>query len=259
MLALTSLLLGAGLGFNPPEPEPNEPPEHALRLVASEPEPAPIEFAEPPPAEAAPPDAIAVTVEPPAPIVEPTPYLPPGPVMVDSKRPGPGTGRIALGSVSMAASSVLAITALAGPGWLDLDRREAIIAGGVAVPLALAGFGMIVSGSKSARRYEDWASRNQLSPPESGNGMLVVGALMTVGFAGTAAYGAQWALTNPNPQRGNWAPAVVSGSASAIGMVLLGAGMLKRSKYASWERSAYVLPGPMALERGAGVAISGRF
>jgi hypothetical protein len=58
--------------------------------------------------------------------------------MADSKRPGPGTGRIALGSMSVAASSVLAITALAGPGWLDLSRRESIIAGGLAIPLATA-------------------------------------------------------------------------------------------------------------------------
>jgi hypothetical protein len=40
--------------------------------------------------------------------------------------------------MSVAASSVLAITALAGPGWLDLSRRESIIAGGLAIPLATA-------------------------------------------------------------------------------------------------------------------------
>lgn len=253
-----SLLLAAGLAFIPPEPESPEPSEHAYRIVerAPEPEPEPIEFAEPPPAEA---PSQAIAVDPPAPVVEPAPYVPPGPPTVDTKRPGPGTGRLALGSVSLAASSVLAITALAGPGWLELGRSDSIIAGGVAIPLAAAGFGLIASGNKAARRYDDWTSHNLLSPPHSGNGMLVVGALMTVGFASATAVGTQWALDAPQTRRGVWVPAVASGGATAIGMLLLTAGMLRRSKYASWERSAYVVPGPLALERGGGVGISGRF
>lgn len=265
MLELTSLLLGAGLLFAIP-PAEFESSEQPLRIAAPAPEaqpqpapapePAPIEFAQPPP-EAEPEAPIAV--EPPPPSFDSAPALSPAPLMVDSKRPGPGTGRIALGSVSVAASSVLAITALAGPGWLDLGRRESIIAGGVAVPLAVAGFGLIVSGTKSARRYQDWSARNQLDPPESGNGMLVLGAVTTLGFVSATALGTQWALTNPDSSRGTWAPAIVSGTASVIGMGILVGGMLRRSKYATWERSAYVMPGPMALEHGGGVAVVGRF
>jgi hypothetical protein len=246
MLDLNVVLLSCGLMLSPPTLDETPPPEqHALRIVELEPEaePEPIEFVAEPP---------APTLEPAAPPFE-------SPRVVDSKRPAPGTGLIALGSMSLVASSGLMLTALAGPGWLDLDRRDAAIAGGLALPLVLGGVLMVVGGTKSARRFESWSSRNQLSPPESGNGFLVIGTATTLGFAGVAAYATQWALTKPVHQRGDWAPTVVAGSATVVGMLLLTAGMLRRSKFASWQQHAYALPGAMALERGGGVSLVGRF
>jgi hypothetical protein len=239
-----SALLSCSLMLSPPTLDPTtEPDEHVLRIVELEPEtePEPIELAEPPP-----------------PTLEPAP-APMSPHVVDSKRPAPGTGLIALGSLGLVASSGLILTALAGPGWLDLDRRDAALAGGLSIPLAIGGVLMVVGGTKSARHFDNWSSRNQLSPPESGNGFLVIGAATTLGFAGAAAFATQWALTKPVQQRGDWAPTVVAGSATVIGMLLLTTGMLRRSQFASWQQHAYALPGTMALERGGGVSISGRF
>jgi hypothetical protein len=244
MLDLNIALLSCGLMLGPPTLAPTpEPNDHALRIVGPEAEPEPIEFA----------------VEPPPPRLEPVPAPPPSPPMIDSKRPAPGTGLLALGSMTLVASSGLIATAMAGPGWLDLDRREAAIAGGLAIPLALSGVLMVVGGTKSMRRFQDWSSRNQLSPPESGNGLIVIGASTTLAFAGAAAFATQWALTKPNHERGDWAPTVVAGSATLVGALLLTAGMLRRSKFASWQQHAYAMPGAMALEHGGGVSVAGRF
>jgi hypothetical protein len=58
---------------------------------------------------------------------------------------------------------------------------------------------------------------------------------------------------------GDWAPTVVAGSATVIGMLLLSAGMLERCKFEIWEQHAYALPGAMALEHGGGISVAGRF
>jgi hypothetical protein len=223
------------------EPAPNAEPEQAQ--------------AGPEPAE---PESIEFATEPPPPTLEPEPEPPTSLRMVDSKRPAAGTGLIALGSLGLVASAGLVMTAMAGPGWLDLDHREAVIAGGLSIPAALTGVAIIVSGHKAARRFREWSSRNDLSPPKSGNGLIVIGTVTTLGFAGTAAYASQLALTQPT-RRGNWAPTVIAGSATVVGMVLLTTGMLRRSKFATWERHAYALPGAMAFEHGGGVSVSGRF
>jgi hypothetical protein len=90
--------------------------------------------------------------------------------------------------MSLVASAGLIAGAMAGPGWLGLERRDAAIAGGIAIPLALGGVLMVVGGSKSARRFQSWSSHNQLSPPDTGNGLLVIGAFTTLGFAGATAF-----------------------------------------------------------------------
>jgi hypothetical protein len=242
-----SALLSCGLMLSPPTLDPSpEPTEHALRILELEPESEPK------------PESIEFAVEPPPPTLEPAPALP-SPRIVDGKRPAPGTGLLALGSVGLVASAGLIAGAMVGPGWLDLDRRDAAIAGGLAIPLALGGVLMVVGGSKSARRFQNWSSHNHFSPPDSGNGILVIGAVTTLGFAGATAGATQWALNKPVQQRGDWAPTVVAGSATVIAMLLLTAGMLRRSKFASWEQHAYALPGAMALEHGGGVSVAGRF
>jgi hypothetical protein len=264
-----SVLLGFGLVLTPPAFDPTaapEPSENVLRIVEPEAddEPALAPEAEPetqpsPASEPSDAEPIELAVEPPAPTLEPEPAPLASVRMIDSKRPAPGTGLIALGSMGLVASSGLIVTALAGPGWLGLDRQHAAIAGGLSIPLAMTGVALVAVGDKSARRFRNWSSNNQLSPPESGNGLLVIGAFTTLGFAGTAAYASQWALTKPNPQRVDWIPTAVAGGATLVGMLLLTTGMLKRSKFASWERQAYALPGAMALEHGGGVSVAGRF
>lgn len=243
-----SVLLGLGLVLSPPAFDPTPSPvstEHVLQIVE-------------PDAEAEP-ESIELAVEPPPPTLEPEPTPPSTVRTIDGKRPVPGTGALALGSMSLVASSGLIVAAMAGPGWFDLGRREAVAAGALAVPLALGGVAMVAVGHKNARRLRDWSSRNELSPPQTGNGLIVLGAFTTLGFAGTAAYATQWALTKSTHQTGDWAPTAIAGGATLVGMLLLTAGMLRRSKFASWEQHAYAMPGAMALEHGGGVSVAGRF
>lgn len=259
-----SVLLGFGLVLTPPAFDPvaaPEPTEHVLRIVEAEPQ-VPTEPPDLGP-EAAPEqteaEPIELAVEPPPPTLEPEPAPLPSVRMIDGKRPAAGTGLIALGSMSLAASAGLLITAMTGPGWIGLDRAEAGIAGGLSIPLALGGVALVVAGHKSARRFRNWSSHNQLSPPETGNGLIVAGAFTTLAFAGTAAYATQWALTKPDLRRVDWLPTAAAGGATLVGMLLLTTGMLKRSKFASWEQHAYAMPGAMALEHGGGVSVAGRF
>ncbi|MFO7564755.1 MAG: hypothetical protein R6X02_19075 [Enhygromyxa sp.] len=240
------------------------------RALAGEPQ-APargFEFAEPPP-EASPgeePSDRALRIRADEPIA-PTPTLteppvPPAPPpvrYVDSRRPLPGTGLIVLGAFGMGASGVMMITAMTGPGWIDLDRRRAAIIGGLSLPVGLASMGMVLGGSRANDRYVKWAKRNAITPPRSGNGVVVVGAAVTmIGVAGIAG-GVQTAVTDPTPSRGNWAVVGISGGITAFGLAILGSGLNLRSKFAAWERGAALQPGMMTLRGGGGLTLSGRF
>src|SRR5690606_14413390 len=114
-------------------------------------------FAEPPPPQ---PEGVdessgqplrIVADEPPAPALElePAPAYQPAPEIrtVDSPRPRPGTGLIALGAIGMGASAAMMITGLAGPGWANLERQQAAIIGGMSLPIGLASMAMVVGGS----------------------------------------------------------------------------------------------------------------
>jgi hypothetical protein len=238
-----ALALGVGLApleqaFASPPEQLEAPRTEPLRIVTEE----PITFAEPP-----------------APVIEPEPAPLPSIPTVDSRRPMSGTGLITFGAVGMGVSAALVITALAGPGWADLSRRDAAILGGLSLPVGLAATGMVAAGTKAHRRYKLWTERNAISPPPIGNAALVAGATVTV--AGLAGLGVatQLAITDPHPSRGDWAVVGLSGAITAIGLVVLVNGMLTRSKFAQWERAAYLQPGTMALRGGAGLSISGRF
>ena len=234
----------------PVEPEVPEVPDEGAQEPASE-------WSESTPA--------IVLVEPPAAVEPPVAASPvpsatrAEPRMVDGRRPKTGAGLIALGAMGMAGSSVLVLTALSGPGWLGLERDRAVLAGGLAVPVGLISAGLLAGGAKAAKRYGKWAGRNQLHPPESGNGMLVAGALITGGMLGVTAYTTQQNLIDPSPSRGAWVSTALAGSASLVGAVVFVAGGVRRSKFAAWERSAYLRPGTMALRGGAGLSVSGRF
>lgn len=229
----------SGFAEPPPELEPaplEDPQSEPLRIVAEDP----------------------ITVaEPPAPVIEPAPA--PTIASVDSRRPRPGTGLIALGALSMGASAALVITALAGPGWADLSRRDAAILGGLSLPSGMAGAALVGVGVKANRRYANWADRNSLTPPATGNGILISGAAVTIAGLGATAVATQRAITDSSPSRADWALVGVSGVIAAVGLVVLCNGMLTRSKFAAWERAAYLQPGTMALRGGAGLSLSGKF
>lgn len=228
-----------GFAEPPPTPEPEELPSEALRIVAEE----PITLAEPP----------APVIEPP-PVIEPTPMT----RSVDARRPLVGTGLIVFGAIGMGTSALMMITAMAGPGWVDLDKREAAIVGGLALPVGLASMGLVLGGTRANNKYVRWAERNRLAPPSPGNGLLVGGAAMTL--AGTVGIGGgvQLAITDPTPSRGNWAIVGVSGVITLLGLVITTNGMIARSRFAVWERNN-LQPGTMALRGGAGLTLSGRF
>lgn len=220
-----------------------EPEGQALRIVAE-----PPVVAEPPP---------ITLAEPPAPVIEPAPV--PAIPSIDSPRPRPGTGLVALGALSLAGSATLVIAGLAGPGWLDVSRRDAAIMGGLSLPAALMGSTLVITGAQVNRRYKQWADRNAVTPPRIGNGLIVTGAAVTsVGVAGLG-LSVQRAIVDNNPTLGDWALVGVSGAVSTIGMAILINGMLTRSKFAAWESAAYLQPGTMALRGGAGLSLSGRF
>lgn len=239
----------SGFAVAPPAPEP-APEGQALRIlpeqpIAEQPITEPITFADPP-----------------APVVEPQPEAPPPtPTIrtVDSRRPRPGTGLIALGALGMGLSASMVIGAMAGPGWADVGQREAAIVGGLSLPVGLIGTTMVITGAQVNRRYTQWADRNAVYPPRTGNGLIVAGASVTI--AGLAALGVstQRAITNVSPDRGDWALVGISGAVATMGMVVLVNGMLTRSKFVAWERAAYLQPGTMALRGGAGLSFSGRF
>ncbi|HLT36513.1 MAG TPA: hypothetical protein VK034_09505, partial [Enhygromyxa sp.] len=212
-------------------------------------------FAEPPPPQ---PEGVdessgqplrIVADEPPAPALElePAPAYQPAPEIrtVDSPRPRPGTGLIALGAIGMGASAAMMITGLAGPGWANLERQQAAIIGGMSLPIGLASMAMVVGGSRVNRKYQSWADRNAITPPSPGNGILVGGAVVTaLGVAGLGG-GIQLAITDPTPSRSNWALVAGAGAVTAIGLAVLCSGMITRSKFAAWERKAQLVPGTM--------------
>lgn len=159
----------------------------------------------------------------------------------------------------MGLSAAMVIGAMAGPGWADIRQRDAAIVGGLSLPVGLIGTTMVITGAKVNRRYNQWADRNQISPPRTGNGIIVGGAAVTVvGLAGLGV-STQRAITNPDRERSDWILVGISGAVSTIGIVVLVNGMLTRSKFVAWERAAYLTPGTMALRGGAGLSLSGRF
>ncbi len=244
----------------PPEPDQDQPlriateAQHEAQHEAqpeAQPAPEPIVVVEPPP------EPIALAVAP-APIYTPEP-TPASPLRVDGRRPKPGTGLIALGALGLGMSAAMQLTALAGPGWGELERRDAAILAGLSLPVALASSGMLIGGTKAHRKYERWADRNGVHPPKPGNGMILVGSAVSVVGIGTMGLTIQHAVTDPTPTRGNWAAVGVTGLLVGVGIALTTGGMVTRSKFAAWERSGYLSPGPLALERGGGLSLSGRF
>jgi hypothetical protein len=182
-----------------------------------------------------------------------------GPPIVDAKRPNSGVGLITLGSMGLVASIAMSVTALAGPGWFDVEREHAMITGGASIPLALVSTGMLVGGARANKRYRSWTSRNLLNPPRTGTGMLIGGAAMTVAFAVPTVYATQSLMNRSNVEIGGWMPTVMLGSLTLAGVVVIAGGMLRRSKFTTWERTGYIMPGTMAVKGGGGVSLSGRF
>lgn len=67
------------------------------------------------------------------------------------------------------------------------------------------------------------------------------------------------AITDTTPHRSDWVLVGFAGALTTVGVVVLCKGMFTRSKYAAWERSPHLQPGPLALRGGAGLSLAGRF
>jgi hypothetical protein len=118
---------------------------------------------------------------------------------------------------------------------------------------------MIAGGAKANKRYRSWVSRNHLSPPKTGTGMLIGGAAMTAGFGVSTVYLSQDLMNRSRTRIGEWVPVGMLSAGTLAGVVVIAGGMLRRSKFSTWERTGGVTPGTMALKGGGGLTLSGRF
>ncbi len=113
---------------------------------------------------------------------------------------------------------------------------------------------LLYTGTRSRRRYREWAHRNRLSPPKPGNGMLVGGgilagsAILDIGIAAGLGTGTPLSYTLDGLQLG-------------VGAVLLAIGGVRRARYGRWltKRGLTWTPNLAPARRGATAGISGRF
>ncbi|WP_146658140.1 hypothetical protein [Enhygromyxa salina] len=182
-----------------------------------------------------------------------------GPRVVDSKRPHSGSGLIALGTLGVAGSLAMAVAGMAGPGWFEVDRKQALAIGLSSLPVGLFSATMLADGARANKKYRNWVSRNQLQPPNTGTGMMIGGAVAAVTFAVPTVITAQTVIRQSDQDIEEWIPTALLGSFSLAGVALLAGGMFRRSQFTIWERTGYLMPGTMALKGGGGLSISGRF
>lgn len=233
----------------------------ALPALASPPEPAP-----------APTEALRI-VEGPAPapdpapaIVVPTPVVEPAPLACETatpryigKRPAVGTGLLVGGAAGLVLASVMAVIATVGRNEAGLTSKQSIPIGLIAVPVAGLGVAAMISGIKANEKYRRWVSENGLDAPASGNGMLVAGVVLGSVGAMSMGFAIDHNRRVANPDTGDRVMTGVSATTLAAGVMLLGGGVIQRSRFSAWEGIGYVRPGFYAGREGGGLAISGRF
>ncbi|MEM6993759.1 MAG: hypothetical protein AAF721_24810 [Myxococcota bacterium] len=223
------------------------------------------------PAPAAEPVPVAVTPE--APVeAEPSPAPPPHfgeinleavPARVDGPRPYPGTGQIVgggilvgTGALNMLGGALLLAARDGAPSpeardLADTAGKAGLIVGSIYV---VGGGVLLFTGTRSRRRYREWAARNHLSPPKSGNGMLVGGSILAGSAALDIAIAAGLGTGTPLSY-------TLDGLQLGAGVVLLAIGGVRRSKYSRWltKRDISWAPTLAPHRRGATAGITGRF
>lgn len=226
--------------------DPAGPSGEALRIVEGPaPAPAPVVATEP---------AVAV----PAPVIEPAPVDPATPRYI-SKRPSVGTGLMVAGAAGLALASVMAVIATVGRDEAGLTSKQTIPIGVSVVPVAGLGVASMIAGIKANQKYTRWVSDHGLDAPASGNGMLVAGVVLSSVGALSLGFSIDHNRRVSNPDLGDRLMTGLSATSLAGGVMLLGGGVIQRSRFAAWEGIGYVRPGFYAGREGGGLAISGRF
>jgi hypothetical protein len=209
--------------------------------------------------------ALAPAPAPEAAIVVPTPVVEAPPVVCDTaartigKRPSVGTGLMVGGAAGLALASVMAVIATVGRNEAGLTSKQTIPIGLTAVPVAGLGVAAMIAGIKANQKYTRWESDNGLDAPASGNGMLVAGVVLSSVGAVSMGFAIDHNRGVANPDTGDRAMTGVSAATLAAGVMLLGGGVIQRSRFSAWEGIGYVRPGFYAGREGGGLAISGRF
>jgi hypothetical protein len=245
----------------PPETAPPPAPtEVAVLVLPAEPAGEAFRIVEgplPAPAPAPMPEATVVV---PTPVVDPAPVACPTPVARSiGKRPAVGTGLMVAGAGGLAWATVMVVLATIGRNEAGLDSKQTIPIGLTAIPIAGLGAAAMVAGIKTNQKYNRWVDENGLDAPAPGNGMLVAGVMLSSVGAITMGFAIDHNRRIANPDMGDRALTGVSAATLASGVMLLGGGVIQRSRFSAWEGVGYIRPGFYAGREGGGVAISGRF
>lgn len=233
-----------------PEPTPTLEPTPAPEISPA-PEASPVPTAE---SGAAEPSARA-------PLELPPPPLPPPPP------PPNGNGRLVGGSITLALG--LAAGAAVGIEASSEEGNPQFVAA-TFIPLGLAGVGigtyLLVRGVKARSNYLDWQRYTEREARPTGEGMLVGGVMTTV-IGGVTVLSAAVQAREPDAFETPLVPTLfgVGGAAVLGGVGLLTAGLLRRSRYATWRQSTFLsgkaqlVPSLGFTRRGAFAGVSGRF
>ena len=230
----------------PPEAAPAPASGEALRIVEG---PA---LAPTPDPSLAVPAPLVVPDQPPPACASPMPR-------VISKRPSVGTGFLVAGASGLALASVMLVLATLGRNEAGLTSKQALPIGLTALPLSIIGVTSLVGGIKANQKFTRWESENGLRAPASGNGMLVAGVVLSAAGAISMGFAIDHAHRVTNPDLGDRVLTGMAATTMAGGVMLLGGGVIQRSRFAAWEGVGYVRPGFYAGRSGGGLMLSGRF
>ncbi len=200
--------------------------------------------------------------EPPAPalIVEPTPLactsITP---RVIPKRPPVGTGLLVAGAAGLGLASLMVVVATVGRNESGLTSKQSIPVGLTALPVAAIGIGAMFSGMKANQKYTRWVADNGLDAPASGNGLLVAGTVLSAVGAVSMGFAIDHNRRVNSSDIGDRLLTGLTGTLLAGGVMLVGGGVIQRSRFSAWEGIGYVRPGVYAGRGGAGLTLSGRF
>lgn len=256
-LLLGSLLLGS------PAPEPTD--ESALYEAKREAEHGglePIDIPPTPPRPTpTPAPSLPAALEPPA-----APPLPAPTLVLDLPPPPPpptGAGRLvgggfAIGLGLAAASVVIVETAR--------DDGKPGFVGTTFIPLGLTSIGigtyLLVRGARARANFNDWRAFTRADTRPTGEGLIVAG-IMSTAIGGVTLVAASVQARDPDAFDQLLAPSLfaVAGTAIAVGVGSLTAGLLRRGRYHSWRQSTFLSAVPVVapMRGGLGFGLVGRF